>query len=173
MQPGLSPPLAAEENIRVIAELEQEFRRQRTTPERIADAIAAFTGSFFFSLLHVCGFALYILVNSGWAPFLRPFDPFPFVFLALIVSCEAVLLSSFVLMKQNRMSAGSDRRAHLNLQIDLLAEKEITKLLQLQRMICDRLGIREAAHDEEARDMSQNTAVDSLADQLKIHIPAD
>ena len=173
MQPLLNPPLAAEENIRVIAELEQEFRRQRTVPERIADAIAAFTGSFFFSLFHICGFALYMIINSGWIPYIRPFDPFPFVFLALIVSCEAVLLSSFVLMKQNRMSAGSDRRAHLNLQIDLLAEKEITKLLQLQRLVCERLGIREAAHDAEARDLSQNTAVDSLADQLKTHIPAE
>jgi uncharacterized membrane protein len=87
-----------------------------------------------------------------------------------MVSCEGVLLSTFVLMKQNRMSRAADARAHLNLQIDMLAEKEITKILQLQQMMCERMEIRA---DDEAKELSRETAVDRLAEHLSRQLPAE
>jgi uncharacterized membrane protein len=89
----------------------------------------------------------------------------------MAVSCEAVLLSTFVLMKQNRMSRRAEHRDHLHLQIALLAEKEVTKLLQGQRRISERLGISEIVLDPEVRELSENTAVDSLARELNRKLP--
>ena len=161
-----SPPKAAQENILAVAKLEQEFLAQRTLLERIADAIAGFVGSMPFVCLHLLWFAAWGAVNLGWFPVVTPFDPWPFILLALIVSCEGVLLSTFVLMKQNRMSLAADKRAHLNLQIDLLAEKEITKILQMQRLLCARLGVEEVLEDREVTDLSRETAVETLAEEL-------
>jgi uncharacterized membrane protein len=153
------------ENIRIVARLEEELQRERTTAERVADMIAGFAGNIWFAVMHIALIILWVLVNSRVIPIVVPFDPFPFILLALIVSCESVLLSTFVLMKQNRMSLAADRRAHLNLQIDLLAEKEITKLLQLQEMLCRHVGM--PIQDSEVEELSQETAVDQLADELR------
>ncbi len=159
-------PNASWHYIETVAALEQESRQKRRWPDRLAETIARFVGSLLFVALHLAGFAFWVYVNTGQASWIKPFDPFPFILLALFVSCEGVLLSTFVLIRQNRMSLESDYRAHLNLQIDLLAEREITKLLQLQRLMCDRLGIEEAKLDHELRDLSQITAVRALADRL-------
>lgn len=156
----------AKQNIRTVAELERDFESQRTRSEAIADGIAAFVGSLPFVIVHLLAFVAWVLVNSGWVPGIRPFDPFPFVLLTLAVSFEGVILATFVLMKQNRMGRAADRRAHLNLQIDLLAEQEVTKILQFQLLLCRKLGIEEPFHDDEVHDMSQHTAVSQLADEL-------
>src|SRR4051794_30719035 len=103
-------PSAAIESIEAIARLEQEFLQERTFWHRVADAIANFTGSIVFVLVHVAGFAAWFLINTGAVPSIRPFDPYPFILLGMAVSCEAVLLSTFVLMKQNRMSSRSEHR---------------------------------------------------------------
>jgi len=89
----------------------------------------------------------------------------------MLVSLEAVLLSTFVLMKQNRMSRRAEQRDHLTLQVDLLAEKEITKMLQMQRLLCDHFGLKQAVQDKEAEQLSQDTAVESLARDLKEKLP--
>jgi uncharacterized membrane protein len=86
---------------------------------------------------------------------------------------EGVLIATFVLMKQNRMSRRADQRDHLNLQVDLLAEKEITKILQLNRLLCEHFGIREAERDREVRELSRDTAVERLARELKKKIPGE
>jgi uncharacterized membrane protein len=144
-----SRPRTAQENIQTVAKLEQEALEQRSFKERIGDAVADFAGSMSFVILQLVIFAVYAALNSGAIPLIKPWDPYPYILLALLVSLEAVLLSTFVLMKQNRMSRRADQRNHLNLQIDLLAEKEITKILQLQRLICERMGISEAGSDAE------------------------
>jgi uncharacterized membrane protein len=164
---------AAIENIDAIARLEQEFLSQRTIWDRIADAVAAFSGSIAFVLLHVAGFAAWFLINLGLIPGIRPFDPYPFILLAMAVSCEAVLLSTFVLMKQNRMSRRGEQRDQLHLQVALLAEKEITKVLQGQRQISEHLGIKEVTSDPETRELSEHTAVDSLARELQRKLPEE
>jgi uncharacterized membrane protein len=99
------------------------------------------------------------------------FEPIPRQWLTLAVSVEAVLLTSFVLMSQNRMTRRADRRDHLALQIALLSEQELTKLLQLQRLVCRRLDISEADHEEELDHLSQETAVDHLAEELEARLP--
>jgi uncharacterized membrane protein len=163
---------ATEANIQTVVRLEEESSEQRTRSDRIGDAIAAFAGSITFVILHVVWFAAWIAINSGMLG-IRPFDPYPFIFLSMMVSLEAVLLSTFVLMKQNRMSRRAEQRDHLNLQIDLLAEKEITKMLQLQLMLCDHFGLTHAAQDHEAAQLSADTAVEALARDLREKLPAN
>jgi uncharacterized membrane protein len=160
-------PRIAQENILAVARLEAESERSRSRLEKIADAIAEFTGSIPFVILHLVGFTFWVLINNRVITVVPAFDPFPFILLALIVSCEGVLLSTFVLIKQNRMSELADHRARLNLQVDLLSEKEITKLLQLTALICERLEIEEPQKDPEVQELSHDTAVDTLAEELK------
>src|SRR3954470_13582772 len=93
-------PSAAIESIDAIARLEQEFLQQRTFWNRVADAVADFTGSIVFVVVHLVVFAVWFSINTGVLKIARPFDPYPFVLLGMGVSCEAVLLSTFVLMKQ-------------------------------------------------------------------------
>ena len=162
---------AAIENIQAVVRLEEEFLKERSVWDRIADVVAAFSGSIVFVLLHLGAFIAWFIVNLGLIPGIRPFDPYPFILLAMAVSCEAVLLSTFVLMKQNRMSRRAEQRDQLHLQVALLAEKELTKLLQGQRRISEHLGVVEVAEDRETRELSENTAVDSLARELKENLP--
>ncbi len=112
-------------------------------------------------------FVVWFLWNTGVIPGVKNFDPYPFILLAMIVSVEGVLLSTFVLMKQNRMQRKSDARDHVNLQIDLLAEKEVTKSLYLLRAICRKLEITEAEMDSELEEMMTNTSVDMLAGDVQ------
>lgn len=91
----------------------------------------------------------------------------------MLVSLEGVLLSTFVLIKQNRMSQRADQRSHLDLQVNLLSEKEITKILQLQRLICTRLEIQEANEDSEVTELSSVTAVGNIARELDAKLPKD
>jgi len=158
---------AVENNIRAIAELQQHLNARRGLIDRIADLVGGFSGSMAFVLVHVVWFSVWFLWNTGVLPGVKPFDPFPFILLAMIVSVEGVLLSTFVLMKQNRMQRQSDTRDHLNLQIDLLAEKEVTKSLQLLRAICRKLEISEAELDTELEEMASATSVDTLAGDVE------
>lgn len=159
------------ENIETVAKLEEQFLQSRNTVERIGDAVGSFAGSMKFVVLHLFIFMLWFIVNSRVVPGIRAFDPYPFILLNMAVSLEAVLLSTFVLMKQNRESKRAEQRQQLTLQIDLLAEQEATKTLQMLRQICEHLGIREAARDHEAHILSQETAVDELADELRNKLP--
>jgi uncharacterized membrane protein len=166
-------PRSVQANLDTVAKLEEEFLEQRTLSDRIADAMAGFTGSIVFVIWHALWFLGWVVINTGYVPGIPPFDPFPFVFLNMIVSLEAVLLSTFVLMKQNRMSWRADHRAHLNLQIDLLAEKENTKVLQLLQQVCHHLGLEEPTIDKEIKELSQQTAVEKLARELKERLPGE
>ena len=160
-----------ESNIRCVADLEQSFQEKRSPVDRIADAIGDFSGSMAFVGLHVLWFVLWFLINAGAIPRVPRFDPYPFILLAMIVSVEGVLLSTFVLMKQNRMQQRSDARNHLNLQIDLLAEKEVTKSLQLLQAICRRLEIPETEQDGELDEMTHITSVDMVAERIQADLP--
>lgn len=166
-------PPSAEDNINKVIQLEEEALKARTPADRISDAIANFVGSIPFVLLHVIWFAVWAGVNAGVFKFTWKFDPYPFALLCMLVSLEGVLLSTFVLIKQNRMSQRADQRSHLDLQVNLLAEKEITKVLQMQRLICRRLGIEEADSDPETIELSQVTAIDNLAHELGERLPTE
>src|SRR4051794_24333562 len=158
INPSATPP-SAQANINTIVRLEEQALAGRSIADRIADIIANFVGSIPFVAIHVAWFGLWVGLNAGmWR-----FDPYPFALLCMLVSLEGVLLSTFVLIKQNRMSERADHRSHLDLQINLLAEKEVTKVLQLQRLICRRLGIEEAEADNEIGELCDVTAVENLA----------
>lgn len=163
---------AVESNVHCVADLERAFEDRRRITDRIADVVGGFTGSIAFVLVHLVFFCVWFLINTGMIPHVKRFDPFPFILLSMIVSVEAVLLSTFVLMKQNRMQQKTDIRDHLNLQIDLLAEKEVTKALQLLRAIADKVGVEET-DDAELEEMASTTSVDSLAEQIESSISED
>lgn len=164
---------SAQQNIRTIAELEQQAVDLRSLSERVSDAFTRVMGSMTFVSLHVAGFLTWFAINLGLIPGVQPFDPFPFGILTLIVSGEGVLLAIFVLISQNRASRLANQRAHLNLQISLLAEQESTKLLQKIKAIADRLGIEDDAKDHEARRLSQSTHLGVLAEELKKSLPKE
>lgn len=166
-------PPSAEANINTVIAIEEEALMKRTRADRVSDLIANFVGSLPFVVLHLLWFGLWVAINIGvlWGKF--KFDPYPFALLCMLVSLEGVLLSTFVLIKQNRMSQRADQRAHLGLQINLLSEKELTKILQLQQLICARLDIKEAARDEEVAELSSVTAVGNLAREIDLRIPKD
>jgi len=156
----------ATQNIERVADLEKKFLERRTPVERIGDAIGGFAGSMKFVVLHIVVFALWFIINNHMIPAIPAFDPFPYMFLNMAVSLEAVVLSTFVLMKQNSMSRRSEQRDHLNLQIDMLTEQETTKNLQLLRLICDHLGIKDVRLDPEVKELAAETVVHQIAEEL-------
>jgi uncharacterized membrane protein len=163
---------SAQQNIETIAKLEHAELEQRSSSEKISEAFTRFMGSLTFVVLHLVGMAIWFSWNLG-AFGLEPFDPFPFGIFTLIVSTEGVILAIFVLISQNRMSRLSNQRAHLNLQISLLAEQETTKILQRLKTIADHLDIRETEKDEEIERLSQSTHLEVLAEELKRSLPED
>jgi uncharacterized membrane protein len=133
-----------------------------TLEERIAGAITRFAGSLRFVYLHIVLFGFWIIANLGLAPGVPEFDP-SFVILAMAASVEAIFLSTFILITQNRMSAVAEKRAELDLQISLLAEHEVTKLATLLSAIADRLGIKtEDELEEVKRDVAPETVLDEI-----------
>ena len=172
-QPTAKTPSPVQDNIRAISELQRSFQNEKTLVDRIASAIAAFSGSFLFVAVHFVLITLWFIVNTAHIAGIKHFDPYPFILLCMVVSVEGVLLSTFVLMKQNLMQRRSDNRDQMNLQIDLLSEKEVTKTLQLLRAICRKLDIKDASLDAELEDMAQNTSVDDLAKTIREELPAE
>jgi uncharacterized membrane protein len=104
---------------------------------------------------------------------MRVFDPYPFSLLSTVVGVEAVVFTSFVLMEQNGMRRRSEARDHLNLQVDLLAEKEITKVLQILGEVAARVGVHEVVLDPELKEMTEMTSVDTLASRIEAELPRE
>jgi uncharacterized membrane protein len=161
----------AEAHIDSIVKQEEAALERRSRSERLVDGVGVFAGSFLFIMLHLLLVIGWLLLNCGKISGAKPFDPYPFSLLGVIVAVEAVILSSFILMRQNRMMRRGERRDHLNLQVDLLAEKEITTLLQMVRAICGQMGLRNITADKDIRDLSQNTSIESLSQRLEDRLP--
>ncbi|HYG79730.1 MAG TPA: DUF1003 domain-containing protein [Pyrinomonadaceae bacterium] len=128
-------------NTAAIQEMQRKMTEARTVGGRIADAITDFTGSMAFVYIHVVWFGLWVLLNIGLIhiPRVSQFDPFPFGLLTMIVSLEAIFLSTFVLISQNRLAKASEKRAELDLQVNLLAEQKATKALEMLDQITEQL----------------------------------
>jgi uncharacterized membrane protein len=165
--PGLSPVL--QRNIRALQLRRQREEEEATAEERIAEAITRFTGSMPFVYLHLGFFGFWIVANLGWVPGVPPWDP-SFVVLAMIASVEAIFLSTFVLISQNRMSAAADKRADLDLQVSLLAEHEVTKLVTLVSGIAERMGVTTEA-DVELDEITQDVAPEAVLDEIEATEP--
>jgi uncharacterized membrane protein len=162
-----SPEVArvVERNIHALLARRQAQEQALGWQERIAEVITRFTGSMLFVYLHVLLYGFWIILNLGWIPGVPKFDP-TFVILAMEASVEAIFLSTFILITQNRMMALADRRADLNLQISLLAEHEVTRLIQMTTEIAKRMGIEEA-QDPELTELAQDVPPEKVLETLE------
>jgi uncharacterized membrane protein len=159
--PALSKVI--ERNIRTILHLRAKAARERSLQSRIADAITSFSGRMIFAYLHIVWFGVWILVNTGWFG-VHAFDPFPYGLLTMIVSLEAIFLSTFVLISQNRLGEETERRADLDLHIGLLTEHELTRVLQMLDAIQDKLGVIDHKNSELADLEMETKPEDVLAE---------
>lgn len=166
-------PHTVQRNIQTIIAVEEQQDQERSWSNRLADTIGTFAGTITFVIIHLVAFVAWAVVNRSMVPGVPAFDPYPFNLLTMIVSMEGVLLSTFVLIKQNRMGVRADRRAHLDLQINLLTEKEVTKVIQLLEHVVTHMGIEREAVDAETRELGQVTAIGELARELKQTLPED
>jgi uncharacterized membrane protein len=160
---GLSPVL--ERNIQALQLRRQREDKEAAVEERVAEAITRFTGSMRFVYLHLAIFGFWIVANLGWVPRVPAWDP-SFVVLAMFASVEAIFLSTFVLISQNRMAAAADKRADLDLQVSLLAEHEVTRLVTLVSGIADRMGVETEA-DADLDEITQDIAPEAVLDELE------
>jgi len=154
-----------ERYIRTIINLRLKAARERTLQDRIADAITGFSGHMLFVYAHIAWFAIWLILNTGRLGF-RPFDPFPYGLLTMIVSLEAIFLSTFVLISQNRMSEQAEHRADLDLHIDLLAEYELTRVLQMLDAIQGKMGI-ENDQDLELAELESETKPEEVLAEIE------
>lgn len=152
-------------NIHALLERRRFEEQHRKASDRVADRITTFTGSMAFVYIHMIIFGLWIVINLGWIPAIRKFDP-SFVVLAMVASVEAIFLSTFVLITQNRMAAMADKRADLDLQVSLLAEHEITKLITLVRAMAERMDIKESQNPE-LSELSEDVQPEQVLDKIE------
>jgi uncharacterized membrane protein len=158
---------AVEENVQAIKRWEHGLLRARSKAEQISDWIAYTAGSGPVLALHLVWFGMWVSLNAGVFRRVRPFDPFPFPFLTMTVSLEAIFLALIVLASQNRLSRQTDKRSHLDLQIDLLAEREMTAVLQLLQDIARHLDVPTTVTPEQLRDLMKQTDVRHLTDRME------
>jgi len=166
-------PDPTKRNVRTIARLESAMLHHRSATARISDAVCHLAGSGTFIIIHILWFAAWVVVNVGAVPGIRPFDPFPFTFLTMVVSLEAIFLSIFVLISQNHMAHLADRRAHLDLQINMLAEQENTIMLRMLRRLCEKQGIRYDEDGDEGESLFAKTDLEALMKDLEQHLPEE
>jgi uncharacterized membrane protein len=157
-------------NIAAIAKLEEEALNRRTRTERDSDAIVKFIGSVKFLVLHGILVSVWVILNLNLLP-VKPFDPFPFGILALIVASESVFLTICVLISQNRMARQAERRSHLDLQVGMLAEQELTTMLQMLQKLCQHAGVDVKSANLQVQGFSENTDVHKLASELEEKLP--
>jgi uncharacterized membrane protein len=163
----LESPNQVQEHIDTILKHEQEFLARRTRSERLGDSIAGFVGSFNFVLVHLFVVFCWVVLNSLKIVGIPHFDPYPFSLLGTCISLEAILIASFILMRQARIARRSDERDHLMLQILLLTEKEVTAILQMNRQIASKAGLSRIAGDKEIAELGLNTSIDEVAQTIQ------
>jgi uncharacterized membrane protein len=153
-----------ERNIRTMIRLRVKASKERQPQDRVADAITAFSGSMAFVYLHTAWFSAWVLLNTGHV--IHAFDPFPYGLLTMIVSLEAIFLSTLVLITQNRLSREEQQRADLDLHIGLLTEHELTRVLQMLDVIQEKLGIENHSASELA-DLEMETKPEDVLAEIE------
>ena len=146
-------------NIRAMVELERKSLDDRTPIDRLTDAVARVAGSTTFIVLHAIWFAAWIALNTTRFAF----DPYPYSLLNLVVALEAVFLTSVVLMTQNHMTRLAERRGHLDLQVNLLSEQELTAMLHMLHGLCTNAGVHVAIRDERVQQLLSETDIRQIA----------
>ncbi len=160
----------AERNISEVSKLEHLALKNRTPAEKFSDAVVARAGRLWFVALHAIFFGLWMVWNAGFSPTTPKFDPAPFPVLDTVVAMEAIFLSLFILMSQNRSNRRADERAHLDLQVNLLAEHESTKTLELLLALCVHHGLPQA-NDPEIAGLLRRTEPANLAREIERQLP--
>jgi uncharacterized membrane protein len=162
-----SPHMAkvVQRNIDALLKRQNEEEAKKKFEDRVADVVTSFTGSMLFVYIHLVIFGIWILWNTGLLG-LKPFDD-SLVILAMIASVEAIFLSTFVLISQNRMNEKADKRADLNLQISLLAEHEITRLITLNTAMANKMGLQDAYKEEEIKELSKDVHPENVMDTME------
>jgi uncharacterized membrane protein len=161
----------ARENITAIARLEHRAKGERSPWARMGDRIAGAAAGGWFLAVNIALFAAWLAINTGLVPGIAPFDPFPFTLLTLIVALETIVLTLFVLGSQKRLTEEADQRAHLDLQVSLLAEQEMTMMLRMLREVCEHHGLKETISSPKFQELVKLTDVTRLAEQLATHLP--
>jgi uncharacterized membrane protein len=151
-------------NIQALLNRQEEDDRNKSWQTRLADTVTRFTGSMLFVFIHLVLFGVWIIWNCGWLG-VKPFDP-SFVVLAMFASVEAIFLSTFVLISQNRMASLADKRANLDLQVSLLAEHEITRLVVLVTEMARKMDIQ-ASHDPEIAELAKDVHPERVLDTIE------
>ncbi|MBI2355718.1 MAG: DUF1003 domain-containing protein [Candidatus Doudnabacteria bacterium] len=142
---------------------------KRSESEKLADSMTAYFGSMRFLLLNLIWFAAWILINTNSIPGVKAFDPYPFNFLTMVVSLEAIVLATFVLISQNRAARIDDLREELDLQINLISEREVTKVIKLLSLLLERQGI-DLSQDPELKKMLRPTSASEIEKHLEKEI---
>lgn len=163
-EPPVNP---VQRNIETVVRLEQTAQAPRSLSERFTDRLTRVIGSLAFVYLHIVWFAAWTLLNT-FPGNRRPFDPFPFPLLGLLVAMEAIFLATFILIGQNRQQRLADRRDHLELQVNLLSEQEATQILKMLETIQQQLGIREQNPEVEA--LKQAVEPEKLMAQIEVQV---
>ena len=153
-----------EQNVDAILRMEEAAKGERTRSDLVAEAIASFCGSMVFVWVHVVWFGFWVVINL--VPGIPHIDPFPFTFLTLVVSLEAIFLSTFILISQNHDTRISERRNHLDLQINLLSEQENTQMILMLRAIAEKIGA-DVSNDVHLTALSEKTKPEKLAKQIE------
>ena len=163
---------AVDPTIKAVAKIEHDAYRARTSMDHLAGWITRRAGSGTAIVLHLIWFGFWLLINIGAVSGITPFDPFPFNLLTMVVSLEAIFLTLFVLISQNRTPQEADKRAQLDLQVNLLAERETTMILQMLERISEKLGIPESRR-EDLLQLLKETRVEELAKKLDQALPTE
>jgi uncharacterized membrane protein len=173
-QPQANPSVQnpSRKNIEAIAQLERDALHRRSWTERFSENAVKTIGTVAFLLLNAVILGAWTLINLNFVPGVTPFDRFPFGILALILSCESIVLTIFVLISQNRLTRQSDRMAHLDLQVGLLAEQELTALVQMLQKLCEHAGVN-VDYSKHAKTFGEATDVHKIAKELDEKLPTD
>ena len=156
----------AAENIQAVARLQARAQQRRTPAQRLGDWITLCAARESSVLFHLAWFTAWVTINSGITS-IKPFDPFPFTLLTTFVSLEAIFLTLFVLASENRLTQDAERRGQLDLQINLLAEQEMTMVLRMLKEVCEHLDLHETITSKKFLELAKRTDVSQLAEQLE------
>jgi len=161
--PGMGSVLSR--NMARMKKRRSEEQVNATASERVSDAVTRFAGSITFVVIHATVYGAWLAINLRAVPGIKPFDP-SFVVLAMEASVEAIFLSTFVLISQNRMMGAAARQSDLDLQINLLAEHELTRLVSLVDAIATKMGV-EAVPAGELDEIEQDVSPEAVLDALE------
>ena len=157
----------AKRNVETIAQLEQQLVAHQSRTERWGGGVADFFGSSRFIVAQVAFIVAWIVLNAEKIAWFRPFDPYPFQLLSLIVGMEFIFLTTFVLINQKHQMRRTEQWSHLHLQLSMLTEQEVTKNIKMLHAISQKLGGGKPTRDEEVSELSQNTEIAALVDEIE------